>query len=81
MKAADLITQLLEIERAIGKVDSARMRSMVFEVEETVLDIEQQMIGILIENESLRQQMEFSERVASASDLPEPRAAAKYFVN
>jgi hypothetical protein len=51
------------------------------EIEEAVLEIEQQMIEILIENESLRQQMEFSERAASASDLPEPRAAAKYFVN
>ncbi|HEY1498332.1 MAG TPA: hypothetical protein VGF88_02020 [Acidobacteriaceae bacterium] len=81
MNAAHLISQLLEIERAIGNGDLTRMRSMVFEAEETVLGIEKEMIEILIENESLRQQMDLNERAASASSLSEPRLAAKYFVN
>jgi hypothetical protein len=58
MNTAHLIAQLLEIEQAIGKVDPARIRGMVFEAEESILQIEQQMIDILIENESLRQRME-----------------------
>jgi hypothetical protein len=58
MNTAHLIAQLLEIEQAIGKVDPARIRGMVFESEESILQIEQQMIDILIENESLRQRME-----------------------
>jgi hypothetical protein len=66
MKAAGLITQLLEIERAIGKVDSARVRSMVFEIEETVLEIEQQMIEI-----SLRMRV-FVSKWSSASELLPP---------
>jgi hypothetical protein len=58
MNTAHLIAQLLELEQAIGKVDPARIRGMVFESEESILQIEQQMIDILIENESLRQRME-----------------------
>ena len=58
MNTAHLIAQLLEIEQAIGKVDPARIRGMVFEAEESILQIEQHMIDILIENESLRQRME-----------------------
>ncbi|HEX4310080.1 MAG TPA: hypothetical protein VHZ25_08620 [Acidobacteriaceae bacterium] len=81
MNAAHLITQLLEIERAIGKVDSARVRSMLFEAEQTVLDLEQQMIGILVENETLRRLVELSERAASAPDLPQLRNSEKYLVN
>ena len=81
MNAANLISQLLEIEKSVGKLDSARVRSMLFEVEQSVLDMEQQMVGILVENERLRWQVELSERAASAPELPQLGNSEKYLIN
>ena len=71
MNTAQFIAQLLQIEQAIGKIEPARIRGMVFEAEESILQIEQQMIEIPIENDlSLRQRME-SSRPPSSSALTE----------
>jgi hypothetical protein len=80
MNTAHLITQLLEIEKAIGKIDPATIRSMVFEAEESILQIEQQMIDLLLENDSLQQRLDNRQR-PSLSDLPEPRVPEKFFIN
>jgi hypothetical protein len=80
MNTAHLITQLVEIEKAIGKIDPARIRSMVFEAEESILQIEQQMIDLLLENDSLQQRLDNRQR-PSLSDLPEPRVPEKFFIN
>jgi hypothetical protein len=80
MNTAHLITQLLEIEQAIGKVEPDRIRGMIFEAEESVLEIEKQMIEILTDYESLQMLMDFSRR-SSASALPEHAAPDKFLVN
>jgi hypothetical protein len=80
MNTAHLIAKLLEIEQAIGKIEPARVRGMVFEAEESVLQIEQQMIDILIENESLRQRMENC-RPSSPSILTEIDSPNKFLIN
>jgi hypothetical protein len=80
MNTAHLIAQLLQIEQAVGKIDPARIRGMVFEAEESILQIEQQMIEILIENDSLRQRMECS-RPPSSSALTELATPEKFLIN
>lgn len=80
MNTARLITQLLEIEQAIGKVDPARIRGMLFEAEESVLELEKQMIEILTDYEGMQMLMEFS-RNAIGSALPEKAIPAKLLVN
>jgi hypothetical protein len=80
MNTARLIAQLLEIEQAIGKVEPARIRGMVFEAEESILQIEQQLIEILIENESLRRRME-SCRPSSSSIFTEFGTPEKFLIN
>jgi hypothetical protein len=80
MNTAHLIAQLLEIEQAVGKVDPARIRCMVFEAEETVLALEKHMIEILTDYEGLQLLTEFSRRTSPAA-LPEPTAPEKFSVN
>jgi hypothetical protein len=81
MNTAHLIAQLLEIEQAIGKLEPARIRSMVFEAEETVLDLEKQMIDILLESESVQLLMDFSRRTSPLSEMPVARTPEKFLVN
>jgi len=81
MNTAYLITQLLEIEQAIGKLEPAQIRSMVFEAEESVLELEKQMIEILLENESVQMLMDYSLRSPSVSALPEAETPEKFLVN
>ncbi len=81
MNTAHLIAQLLEIEQAVGKLEPARLRSMVFEAEETVLELEKQMIDLLLENESVQLLMEFSRRTSPVSEMPETKAPEKFLVN
>jgi hypothetical protein len=80
MNTARLITQLLEIEQALGKVETARIRGMLFEAQESVLELEKQMIEVLTDYEGLQMLMDFS-RNASVSALPERDIPAKLLVN
>jgi hypothetical protein len=72
MNIADLITKLVEIERAIGKADSSKLREMVIDCEEEVLRVERQMIDTLGENGRLRERMENCDR-SSLFRLSSPR--------
>ena len=80
MNTARLITQLLEIEQALGKVDTPRIRGMLFEAQESVLDLEKQMIEILTDYEGMQMLMEFS-RNAAASSIPDKQMPAKLLLN
>ena len=80
MNTARLITQLLEIEQALGKIETPRIRGMLFEAQESVLELEKQMIEILTDYEGLQMLMEFS-RNAAGSALPEREIQAKLLVN
>ncbi len=80
MNTARLITQLLEIEQALGKIEAPRIRGMLFEAQESVLELEKQMIEILTDYEGLQMLMEFS-RNAAGSALPEREIQAKLLVN
>jgi len=80
MNTARLITQLLEIEQALGKVEPTRIRGMLFEAQESVLELEKQMIEILTDYEGLQMLMDFS-RNAAASTLPDAEIPAKLLVN
>jgi regulator of replication initiation timing len=79
MNTAHLIAQLLNIEQAVGTLEPTRIRGLLFEAEESVLQIEQQMIELLLENDRLRERLEASRR--SASTLTEPRTTEKILVN
>jgi hypothetical protein len=81
MNTAHLIAQLLDIEQAVGKVEPARIRGMLFEAEATVLELEKQMIEILTDYEGLQMLMDFSRRANSPSALPDPAIPEKFFVN
>jgi hypothetical protein len=80
MNTARLITQLLEIEQALGKVETPRIRGMLFEAQESVLELEKQMIEILTDYEGLQMLMEFS-RNAAGSTLSQKEIPAKLLVN
>ena len=80
MNTAHLISQLLEIEQAVGVMEPGRIRALLFEAEENVLRIEQQMIEILLENDRLRARLE-STQDPSAATLLDFRAPAKVFIN
>ena len=66
MTTADLIAKLVEIEQALGTTGSARARALLFEAEEAVLRLEQQMIETLRDNERLRERMENCEGLTAA---------------
>lgn len=68
MSAANLITRLLQIERALGKSHSLEIRNLVLEAQGCVLELEQQLIETLRENERLRERME---RCGHFSYLPD----------
>ncbi len=80
MNTARLINQLLEIERALGHVETTRIRGMLFEAEESVLDLEKQMIQIMTDYEGVQMLMEFSHQSAN-STLVEAEIPAKLRVN
>jgi len=80
MNTARMITQLLEIEQALGKVETPRIRGMLFEAQESVLELEKQMIEILTDYEGLQMLMEFS-RNAASSALPDREIPAKMLLN
>ncbi|MFP5227985.1 MAG: hypothetical protein ACLGXA_10170 [Acidobacteriota bacterium] len=80
MNTARLITQLLEIERALGHVETSRIRGMLFEAEESVLELEKQMLQIMTDCEGLQMLMEFS-RNSAESMLQETDTPAKLLVN
>ena len=80
MNTARLISQLLEVEQALGKVDTASIRGMLFEAQESVLELEKQMIQMLSDYEGLQMLMEFS-RHSWDSTVPEARTPEKLLIN
>lgn len=80
MNTARLINQLLEIERALGHVETASIRGMLFEAEESVLDLERQMIQIMTDYEGVQMLMDFSRNSAN-SIMPDAEVPAKRRVN
>lgn len=80
MNTARLINQLLEIERALGHVETATIRGMLFDAEESVLDLEKQMIQIMSDYEGVQMLMDFS-RNSPNPMLPEAKSPAKLRVN
>jgi len=80
MNTARLINQLLEIEQSLGKVEIARIRGMLFEAQESILDLERQMIEVLTDYEGLKMLMEFS-RNSWDSVVPAAETPAKFLVN
>jgi hypothetical protein len=80
MNTARLITQLLEIEQALGKVEAARIRGMLFEAQESVLELEKWMIQVLTDYEGLQMLIEFN-RNAGSSSLLESDRPAKLLLN
>jgi hypothetical protein len=58
MNAADVIHQLIDLEKAVGKSDPGAIRAMLLRVEEGVLALEQLTIETLRENAALRQRLE-----------------------
>jgi hypothetical protein len=81
MNTAHLIAQLLEIEQAIGKLEPARIRGMLFEAEESILQIEQHLLEILVENESLRLRLDNGSRPSSLANLSLASNVEKFSVN
>lgn len=73
MNTAELLKKLLEIELAVGRTNQVA-RAMVLEAEESVLQLERQMIGTLRGNERLREQMEECDH-CSLSRITEDDAA------
>jgi hypothetical protein len=65
MKAAVLMSRLLEVERAIGKAHPVKLREMVLEAQGCVLELEQEMIDTLRECGRLRERMENCKSVTS----------------
>ncbi len=80
MNTARLISQLLDVEQALGKVDTVRIRGMLFEAQESVIELEKEMIQILSDNEGLQMLMEFS-RHSWGSAVPEARTPEKMLIN
>ena len=80
MNTAHLITQLLEIEKAVGKIDPARNRAMVFEAEETHSSDRAADDRSSAENDSLQQRLDNRQR-PSLAELPEPQVPEKFFIN
>jgi hypothetical protein len=64
MGAANLISKLMEIERAIGRARPVDVHALVLEAQSYVLEIQRQMIDTLRENARLRERMEKCEPVA-----------------
>ena len=58
MIAADLMAKLVEIEQVVGRTTPANIRARVMKAEESLLQLEQQMVARLRENELLRECME-----------------------
>jgi len=80
MNTARLIDQLLQIEQSLGKLETARIRGMIFEAQESVLELEKQMIEVLTDYEGLKMLIEFS-RNSWDSVVPAAEAPAKFLVN
>lgn len=76
MGATDLIQKLVAIERAVGKVNTAEVHSLVLEAQGYVLEIQRQMIDTLRENGRLRERMEKYEPTSPAR-LKEPQLPSR----
>ena len=74
MKAAEVIAKLLQIERAVGRVDPTSIRLFVHEIQDGVLQLERLLIATLEENEALRERMERCEQSRLHRGFP-PRSA------
>lgn len=72
MGAADLIQKLVAIERAVGKVKTPDVHSLVLEAQGLVLELQRQTIDTLRENARLRERMEKYEPTSRAR-VWEPR--------
>jgi hypothetical protein len=62
MNVAEVIAQLVEMERAAWRCDPTPIHSMVLRVEEGVLELERLMIDTMRENVLLRQRLESCEQ-------------------
>jgi len=62
MNAADLISRLIELEKAVVKCDRSTIHALLLRVEEGVLQLEKMTIETLRENAVLRQQLDPYER-------------------
>jgi hypothetical protein len=62
MNAADVITRLVELEKAALNCDRPTIQRMLLHVEEGVLQLERLTIETLRENAALRQRLENCER-------------------
>ncbi|HUB20481.1 MAG TPA: hypothetical protein VL990_17700 [Acidobacteriaceae bacterium] len=80
MNTAHLLAQLIEIEQAVGKLDPGRIRAMLLDAQDTVVEVERKMIDILADHENLRMLVDFSHEL-SPSDVPGPVKPEKYFIN
>lgn len=58
MNAANLVSKLMEIERAIGRATTADVHAMVLDAQGCVLEIQVQLIETMRENARLRERME-----------------------
>jgi hypothetical protein len=58
MNAADIVTQLVALERAVGRRDSSAIRSRQLRVEEEVFDLERPPIETLRESPLSRWRLE-----------------------
>jgi hypothetical protein len=80
MNTVRLISQLLEIEKALDHVEPARIRGMLFEAQESVLDLEKQLIEIMTDYEALQMLLDF-DRSATGSIYLESKTPSKMLVN
>jgi hypothetical protein len=73
MNAADLMAKLIQIERAVGGTHPP-VRAMAIEAEDSLLQLEQQLIESLRENELLRERMENCERFSQSRTVEDDGA-------
>jgi hypothetical protein len=58
MDALQVMAVLVNIERVAGRVDPIAIRAMAVEAQEGVLRLQQQLMAVLADNGSLREQLE-----------------------
>jgi hypothetical protein len=67
MNAADVIAQLVALEKAVGRRDPTTLQSMLLTVEEGVLELERLTIETMRENALLRRRLENWEQQSVAA--------------
>jgi hypothetical protein len=72
MNAADVIAQLVALEKAAGRRDPTTLQSMLLTVEEGVLELERLTIETMRENALLRRRLENWEQQSVAARLQTP---------